>query len=140
MGRRQGTRPDPRPGSPRRRRPIRALDGAVPTGHRAILHKLGLIPEFQKTAAGRGVSLGGLLLRPHDIDVRHLPDGATAEAMVERLVDLGFEVRADLLLGDGQRVWAQLSREEADELELAQGQIVFVRPSRTRQFADAPAG
>jgi sulfate transport system ATP-binding protein len=34
---------------------------------------------------------------------------------------------------------AQLSREDADELELAQGQIVWVRPSRTRQFADAPA-
>jgi sulfate/thiosulfate transport system ATP-binding protein len=60
--------------------------------------------------------LGGLFLRPHDIDVRHLPDGATAEAMVERLVHLGFEVRADL------------------------GQIGFVQPSRTRQFADAPAG
>jgi sulfate/thiosulfate transport system ATP-binding protein len=84
--------------------------------------------------------LGGQLLRPHDIDARRQPNGATAEAMVERLVHLGFEVRADLLLGDGQRVWAQLSREEADELELAQGQIVFVRPSRTRRFADVTAG
>jgi ABC-type molybdate transport system ATPase subunit len=44
------------------------------------------------------------------------------------------------LLHDGQRVWAQLSREDAEELELAQGQIVFVRPSRTRQFTEAPAG
>jgi sulfate transport system ATP-binding protein len=60
--------------------------------------------------------------------------------MVERLVHLGFEVRAELLLGDGQRVWAQLSREGAEELELARGQIVFVRPSRTRQFAEVPAG
>jgi sulfate/thiosulfate transport system ATP-binding protein len=84
--------------------------------------------------------LGGQLLRPHDIDVRRQPSGAIAEAMVERLVHLGFEVRADLLLGDGQRVKAQLSREEADELELAQGQIVFVRPSRTRRFADVTAG
>jgi sulfate/thiosulfate transport system ATP-binding protein len=48
--------------------------------------------------------------------------------MVERLVHLGFEVRADLLLGDGQRLQAQLSREDAEELELAKGQIVFVRP------------
>jgi sulfate transport system ATP-binding protein len=59
--------------------------------------------------------------------------------MVQRLVHLGFEVRADLVLGDGQRVAVQLSRQDAEELELAQGQIVFVRPSRTRQFADAPA-
>jgi sulfate transport system ATP-binding protein len=84
--------------------------------------------------------LGGLFIRPHDIEVRRQPNGTTAEAMVERLVHLGFEVRVDLLLGDGQRVWAQLSREDADELELAAGQIVFARPSRARQFVDAPAG
>jgi sulfate transport system ATP-binding protein len=84
--------------------------------------------------------LGELFVRPHDIEVRRQPNGTTSEAMVERLVHLGFEVRADLLLGDGQRLQAQLSREDVDELELAAGQIVFVRPSRTRQFADAPVG
>jgi sulfate/thiosulfate transport system ATP-binding protein len=83
--------------------------------------------------------LGGLFVRPHDVEVRRQPNGTTSEAMVERLVHLGFEVRADLVLHDGQRVWAQLSREDAEELELAQGQIVFVRPSRTRSFAEAPA-
>ncbi len=83
--------------------------------------------------------LGELFIRPHDIEVRSQPNGATSEAMVERLVHLGFEVRADLVLHDGQRLQAQLSREDADELELAQGQIVWVRPSRTRQFADTPA-
>jgi len=83
--------------------------------------------------------LGEHFIRPHDVEVRTEPNGTTAEAMVERLVHLGFEVRADLVLHDGQRVWAQLSREDADQLELAKGQIVFVRPSRTRQFAEAPA-
>jgi sulfate/thiosulfate transport system ATP-binding protein len=83
--------------------------------------------------------LGELFIRPHDVEVRRQPNGTTSEAMVERLVHLGFEVRADLVLGDGQRLQAQLSREDAEELELAQGQIVFVRPSRTRQFAEAPA-
>ena len=84
--------------------------------------------------------LGEHFIRPHDIEVRRQPNGTTSEAMVERLVHLGFEVRADLVLHDGQRLAAQLSRQDAEELELAQGQIVFVRPSRTRQFADAPAG
>jgi sulfate transport system ATP-binding protein len=89
---------------------------------------------------GQVTRLGEHFIRPHDVEVRTEPNGTTSEAMVERLVHLGFEVRVDLLLGDGQRVWAQLSREDAEELELAQGQIVFVRPSRTRQFAEAPAG
>ncbi|HSR27364.1 MAG TPA: sulfate ABC transporter ATP-binding protein [Actinomycetes bacterium] len=84
--------------------------------------------------------LGEDFIRPHDIEVRRQPNGTTSEAMVERLVHLGFEVRADLVLHDGQRLAAQLSRQDAEELELAQGQIVFVRPSRTRQFAEAPAG
>jgi sulfate/thiosulfate transport system ATP-binding protein len=84
--------------------------------------------------------LGELFVRPHDIQVRRQPNGTTAEAMVERLVHLGFEVRAHLVLGDGQRLQAQLSREDAEELELAKGQIVFVRPSRTRRFAEAASG
>jgi sulfate transport system ATP-binding protein len=84
--------------------------------------------------------LGELFVRPHDIQLRRQPNGTTSEAMVERLVHLGFEVRAELVLGDGQRVAAQLSREDAEELELATGQIVFVRPSRTRQFAEAASG
>jgi sulfate/thiosulfate transport system ATP-binding protein len=79
--------------------------------------------------------LGELFIRPHDVELRLEPNGTTSEAMVERLVHLGFEVRADLVLQDGQRLQAQLSREEAEQLELRQGQIVFVRPSRTRQFA-----
>jgi sulfate/thiosulfate transport system ATP-binding protein len=81
--------------------------------------------------------LGELFIRPHDVEVRRQPNGTISEAMVERLVHLGFEVRADLLLHDGQRLQAQLSREDAEELGLAKGQIVFVRPSRTRQFDEA---
>jgi sulfate transport system ATP-binding protein len=84
--------------------------------------------------------MGEDFIRPHDLELRPHPDGSTSEAMVERLIHLGFEVRADLVLHDGQRLQAQRSREDAEELELHQGQIVFVRPNHTRQFADAPAG
>jgi sulfate transport system ATP-binding protein len=89
---------------------------------------------------GQVTRLGEFFIRPHDIELRREPNGTTSEAMVERLVHLGFEVRADLVLHDGQRLQAQLSREDAEELELAQGQIVYVRPGRTRQFADATQG
>ena len=46
---------------------------------------------------------------------------------VIRLARLGFEVRAELQLGEGDALSAQLSRAEADLLELAEGQIVHVR-------------
>jgi sulfate transport system ATP-binding protein len=79
--------------------------------------------------------LGESFIRPHDVEVRTEPNGSTSEAMIERLVHLGFEVRVDLVLSDGQRLLAQLSREDCEQLELHHGQIVFVRPSRARVFA-----
>jgi sulfate/thiosulfate transport system ATP-binding protein len=88
---------------------------------------------------GQVTRLGEQFLRPHDVELRRHPQGSTAEAMVERLVHLGFEVRAELVLGDGQHVQAQLSREDAEQLELRQGQIVFVRPHRPRRFTEASA-
>ena len=79
--------------------------------------------------------LGDGLLRPHDVELRTEPNGTTSEAMIERLVHLGFEVRVHLLLSDGQRLYAQVSREDAEQLELREDQIVFVRPSRVREFS-----
>jgi sulfate/thiosulfate transport system ATP-binding protein len=80
--------------------------------------------------------LGDSFIRPHDVELRLEPNGTTSEAMVERLVHLGFEVRVDLVLQDGQRLLAQVSREDAEQLELAQGQIIFARPSRARVFSN----
>ena len=47
---------------------------------------------------------------------------------MSRVVHLGFEVRVDLLDGEGQALSAQLTRDEEAELELEPGQIVFVSP------------
>ena len=39
--------------------------------------------------------------------------------MIERIVHLGFEVRVELVRDDGELLSAQLTRDEADALELA---------------------
>ena len=49
-----------------------------------------------------------------------------------RLWWLGFEVRVELLPAEGDALYAQLSRTEADGLELVEGQIVHVRVDPTR--------
>jgi sulfate transport system ATP-binding protein len=85
---------------------------------------------------GPVTQLGDSFIRPHDVELRLEPNGTTSEAMIERLVHLGFEVRVDLVLQDGQRLLAQVSREDAEQLELAQGQIIFARPSRARVFSN----
>jgi sulfate transport system ATP-binding protein len=93
--------------------------------------------EFVMSFVGPAHRLGEAWIRPHDLEVRQEPNGRSTEAMVERVVHLGFEVRAELVLEDGRRVSAQVTRNEADELELREGQIVFVRPSRTHVFSAA---
>jgi sulfate/thiosulfate transport system ATP-binding protein len=55
---------------------------------------------------------------------------------VQRLVHLGFEVRVELVRDDGETLSAQLTREHVEALELQQGQIVYVRPTRQTTFAD----
>jgi sulfate/thiosulfate transport system ATP-binding protein len=81
--------------------------------------------------------IGEAYVRPHDLELSLEPNGSTEEAMVERIVHLGFEVRVELVRHDGHRLWAQLTRDECDLLELREGEIVFVRPAREKVFADA---
>ena len=76
---------------------------------------------------GPVTKVGGKLVRPHDVQVLEHPGEGTQPAEVIRLARLGFEVRAELQLGEGELLSAQLSRAEADLLELAEGQIVHVR-------------
>jgi sulfate transport system ATP-binding protein len=56
--------------------------------------------DFVMRFLGSVTSFGDLLLRPHDVEVRREPAASTREATVERLVHLGFEVRAELVLPD----------------------------------------
>jgi sulfate transport system ATP-binding protein len=95
--------------------------------------------EFVMSFVGPVNRLGGGFVRPHDVEVRLEPNGSTSRATVERVVHLGFEVRVELVLEGGERLWAQVTRGEADALGLASGSTVFVRPSNTRVF-DAVAG
>ena len=78
--------------------------------------------------------LGDEFIRPHDFELRLEPNGSTEEAMIERIVHLGFEVRVEFSLKDGTQAWAQMTRAEADQLELHDGQIVFVRPDTSKVF------
>ena len=83
--------------------------------------------EFVMGFVGPVTKVGGKLVRPHDVQVFEHPGEGTQPAEVIRLARLGFEVRAELQLGEGETLSAQLSRAEADLLELAEGQIVHVR-------------
>jgi sulfate transport system ATP-binding protein len=93
--------------------------------------------EFVMSFIGPVNRLGDAFVRPHDIQLLALPDSTSVEGLVERVVHLGFEVRVELTLHDSRRVWAQITRERAQELELEPAQIVAVRLGAARVFAGA---
>ena len=79
--------------------------------------------------------VGDRWVRPHDLDLLLEPADGAQQAMIERVVHLGFEVRVELVRADGEKLWAQITRDACEQLELEQGQIVWVRPERARVFA-----
>jgi sulfate/thiosulfate transport system ATP-binding protein len=90
--------------------------------------------EFVMSFVGPVNRVGDAWIRPHDLELCAEPNGTTQEAMVERLVHLGFEVRVELVRDDGTHLSAQVTREEAAALELDVGQIVYVRAVRQTTF------
>jgi sulfate/thiosulfate transport system ATP-binding protein len=90
--------------------------------------------EFVMGFIGPVNRLGREFIRPHDLVIQHIPEPGAAEAMIERIVHLGFEVRVELELAEGEPLWAQLTRAQAEELELVEKQIVYVLPSRKKVF------
>jgi sulfate transport system ATP-binding protein len=91
--------------------------------------------EFVMSFIGPVNRIGDAFLRPHDIQILPESDGTGTEALIERVVHLGFEVRVELKLDDGRDIWAQVTREEAQQLELREGQILSVRLPAPRVFS-----
>jgi sulfate/thiosulfate transport system ATP-binding protein len=92
------------------------------------------VNEFVMTFVGHANRIDDAYVRPHDVELTLLPNGSTREAMIERILHLGFEVRVDLVRDDGDQLSVQMTRDEAQRLELEQGQIVFVEPTRQTTF------
>jgi sulfate/thiosulfate transport system ATP-binding protein len=90
--------------------------------------------EFVMSFIGPVNRLGDEFIRPHDFELMLEPNGTTEEVMIDRIVHLGFEVRVEFTLPNGQDAWAQVTREAAEQLELQPKQIVYVRPARSKIF------
>ena len=95
--------------------------------------------DFVMSFLGPVTTLGGRLVRPHDLHISSEAREGGAEAMVGRITHLGFEVRVDLILADGEALGAQVTRGEAEALELAEGDVVWIGPDRAPRGAPVSA-
>jgi sulfate/thiosulfate transport system ATP-binding protein len=104
--------------------------------------------DFVMGFLGSVARLGGQLVRPHDIVLERDREMALAqdakvggspgviEAVVERVVPLGFEVRVELRADSGERFAAQITRREAAELHLSEGETVQARATHRSSVVD----
>jgi sulfate transport system ATP-binding protein len=95
--------------------------------------------EFVMGFVGPVNRLHGHYVRPHDIDIVVDPSDQASEAMIDRIIHLGFEVRIELTVHDGSNVHVQLTQPQLEELELTEGQIVWVKTSRKTKFENGEA-
>jgi sulfate transport system ATP-binding protein len=89
---------------------------------------------FVMSFVGPVNKLGEAWVRPHDVELLLEAREGTTEGIVERIARLGFEVRVTLSLSDGTSLSAQLTRAEVEELDLREGDIVYVRPHSSTVF------
>src|SRR6201993_1063917 len=103
---------------------------------------------FVMSFLGAVSSLNGILVRPHDIRVGRNPEMAVAagdgtaesigvmRATIDRIVYLGFEVRVELTSAPtGGPFTAQITRGDAEALQLKEGDTVYVRATRVPVIA-----
>ena len=91
--------------------------------------------EFVMSFVGQANRLGDAWVRPHELKMLVDATDDAVEATVERVTHYGFDVRVELATGAGVPLLAQLTREQLDELEVEQGQTVWVTAGRERVFA-----
>jgi len=73
-------------------------------------------------------------VRPHDIDIEHGPVAGGLEATVQDVHAIGPLVRVELAHAS-ELIEVELTRERANELALAKGQPVWLKPRQVKVFA-----
>lgn len=97
------------------------------------------IGPFAHTVSGVGDSERAVAyVRPHDLEVSLLAEGALAQGRVEQIHAVGPLVRLTLLGEDGVPIEVALGKERYRELGLALGDLVYVRPRKLAVFPAAP--
>lgn len=91
--------------------------------HIDFCQKLGLLTDDNK-----------VFVRPHDIELLTSPDEKVATGKLQRVINLGYQVQAELIIDDSLPLNVQLSRDQFSELDLQTGQQVFVKLKETKSF------
>jgi len=85
--------------------------------------------DFVMSFLGPVTTLGGQLVRPHDLHVfLDDPGGDASRGVITRTLRVGFEVRLEVQVG-AESVQSVLTRSDARQLGIAEGIEVWLRPT-----------
>ena len=91
------------------------------------------VSKFQQTQKQN--SEGDLYIRPRDILIELEATATSVAARINRIINLGWEVQAELVLDDGQVLTAHLTRDRFNELNLQPQQNVYIEPKGSKSFS-----
>jgi sulfate/thiosulfate transport system ATP-binding protein len=98
------------------------------------------VNDFVMSFLGPVTTLGGRLVRPHDIEIFPTQAADTVPARVARLQRVGFEVRAELAVDGGEVTAAQLTRGQSEALGLVPDTQVWLRAAANSTSLPVAAG
>jgi sulfate/thiosulfate transport system ATP-binding protein len=113
---------------------INVLQGQVHAGQAA----LGSLAVGAPPGTGEGANVRAFV-RPHDVDLARGPDStdtgpAVATARIERMSRVGWTVKIELTLPDGQPLAVELTKDRVAELGLVEGDRVMVNLREAKIF------
>ncbi|BAZ65622.1 MAG: sulfate/molybdate ABC transporter ATP-binding protein [Pelatocladus maniniholoensis HA4357-MV3] len=105
----------------------------------SFIGPVNVLPGNAGIAPNRGTvsPTDKVFLRPHDVLIAIEASDDTTSVIVDRIIHLGWEIRAELALQSGERINAFLSREQFRQLDLQEGQRVYVKPKQAKVFSGA---
>jgi sulfate/thiosulfate transport system ATP-binding protein len=102
----------------------------------SFIGPVNVLPTGSKIFQGTGFDSAQpeMFLRPHDVVVQLEASATSVAAKVKRIIHLGWEIQAELMLDDGQEMVAHITRDRFDELNLIADQRVYIRPKEAKSF------
>jgi sulfate transport system ATP-binding protein len=83
--------------------------------------------QFVMSFLGPVTTLGGRLVRPHDIEIFTAPMPEAIPSQVARVQRVGFEVRAEMATANDGPTMVQLTRAQSEVLNLSEGMPVWLQ-------------
>ncbi|MBI4549657.1 MAG: sulfate ABC transporter ATP-binding protein [Candidatus Omnitrophica bacterium] len=112
--------------------PVNILRGSIEAG-KAKIGQFEFDVEHGESAAVEA------LIRPSDILISKPSGEQVPTGLVRRISFLGWGIKVDILLKDGQSLAVHLTKKRYQDLQLREGQEIFIQPTDARVFTQGAA-